>query len=84
MCGEMYNPDTVIVEPTIYGVAAAGEVTSTRGRGGRRYGTSGYPYTEERKVGADICGDTGVLGFWDPIRICIFGIHAVDTGTAYY
>ena len=40
--------------------------THTGGRGGRRQGTQGDPYSEESEVGADLYEDTGVLGFCPP------------------
>ena len=42
------------------------------------------PYTEESDVVDDLRGDIGVLGFWSPRRICILGVHAVDTYASSY
>ena len=39
---------------------------------------------EESKVGSELHGYIVVLGFWDPHRICVFGIHVVGTDTESY
>ena len=31
------------------------------------------------EVGADLWVDNGVLGFWDPRRMCVFDVHVMDT-----
>ena len=38
-------------------------------------------YTE---VGTDIRGDNGVLGFWYPIRMCVFDVCVVETDAYTY
>ena len=44
----------------------------------------GNPYTEKIKVGADLHGDTGIPGFWVPLRICFLDVHLVGTDSASY
>ena len=34
--------------------------------------------------GANLHGDTGVIGFWYPRRMCVFGVRAVDIDSASY
>ena len=84
MCGVTYNPDAMTDEPKIHGVTAAGEATTTGRRGIWRRGTKGYPYIEEREVGSELRGYTGVIIFWDPCRICVLGVHVVDKETDSY
>ena len=84
MCGAAYKPDVVTYETKIHGVTAAGEAPPTGGRGARRRGTSGYPYAAESEVGSDLHGYMGVVGFWAPCRMCVFGVHGVDTDKESY
>ena len=79
MCREGYTSDAVTDEPKIHGVSTSGEDNTTGGKGGRIWGTRGYPYSEERKVGAYLHGDTGVISFWDPLRMCVFEVNVVET-----
>ena len=78
------HPSCVTDEPRIHGVAVSGEAPSTGGRGGRRRVTRGEPYAEESEVGADLCGDMGLLGFRPPCKMCVFDVHNVDTYAASY
>ena len=71
-------------KPKIHGVAEAGEAPTTGGRGGQRQVKRGYPYAEESGVETNFHGDTGVLVFWAPCRICVFGVPFVDTDVEYY
>ena len=47
-------------------------------------GTRGDIYTKDKHVGADLCWDMVVIGFWDPHLMCIFGFHIDDTDTSPY
>ena len=47
-------------------------------------GHGGVLVRGESGVGSDLCGDTGILGFWDPSRICVFNVCVVETDTASY
>ena len=67
-----YTPYEGTNELKINRVAGAGELPPTRGRGGQRQDTRGDPYKEENEVGAELCVDTGMLGFRDPHRMCVF------------
>ena len=50
------------------------------GRAGNR--SQGWdPYAEESKVGSNLRGDKGLLGFCDPRMMCVFNICGVDTDT---
>ena len=84
MCGEEYNPYAVTDEPKMNGIAAAGEAPPTGGRGAWGWGTRGDHYAEVSEVGADLCGDMGVIIFWYPHSMCVFDISAVETDAAYY
>ena len=68
-------------EHKIHEVEAVGEAPPTGGRGGG-WGKRGGLYLEERKAGADLRGDMGLLGFWDPCRLCLFGVFIFDTYTS--
>ena len=84
LCGA-YTPAAVTEKPKIYGVSSSVEAPPTGGRYGWRQVTLGDPYADECEVGADLFGDTGFLGFWDPFSICVFDIHVVeDTHTKYF
>ena len=63
---------------------AAGEEPPTGGRDVRRWGTRGDPYAEQIKVIADLCGDTGVLGFWASNIICVFDVRVVGSDAGFY
>ena len=74
ICGEAYTPSAVTDKHKIHGFEASGEAPPTGGRCGRRQVTRGGPYAEESEVGADLRGDTGVIGFWDPPRMFVFNV----------
>ena len=82
--GAAYTPAAVTDKTKIHGVTEAWELPTTVGRGVQRHGTRIYNYTEERKVGDDLCGDTEVIGLWDPRRTRVFDIHIVDTYVESY
>ena len=71
-------------ESKIHVVLAVGDAPPTEGRGVWRQSTRGDPYAEENKVVADLCGDTRIIGFWDPLRVCVFGILIFDTDADSY
>ena len=54
------------------------------GVGGDIDGKRGVPYAEENTVGADLCGDTGVIGLWGPCSMCVFNVRVVDTDKVSY
>ena len=85
MCGASYTPASVTEKPKIHGVAEAGEAHTPIGvRCDQRRRGVGYPYTQDTYFGADILGNTGVLGFWDLIRVCFFDVHVVDMDSDTY
>ena len=85
MCVAAYTPAALADETKIRGFAQAGEAhTPIGGRGNQIRRGGGDPYTEDTCFGADLLGDTGVLSFWDIIRICVFDIHVVDMDAGTY
>ena len=73
------HPCEVTKKPKTHGVAEEGEAPVTGGRVGRIWKTGGDPYTEERNVGTDFCGDTVVFGLWSPCSTFVFDVRVVDT-----
>ena len=83
MCGAEYTPPAVNYQKK-HRVAEAGEVPPTGERGGRKQGTRGDTYTEESRVGDDLRGDTGVIGFWETHIRCVCDVHVVDIEASSY
>ena len=85
MCGIVHTLAALYEKPKLYGLAIAGEVSSTGGeRSGQIWDTRGNTYSEECKVGNVIHRDMDVLGFWDTHRMCVFDVHVVDMGAPSY
>ena len=57
---------------------------ATGGGGGLRQGARGDAYEDKINIISDLCGDTGVLGFWDPPRLCVYDVHIVNTDLESY
>ena len=84
MCGVVYTPSAVNKKTKVNGVTTEREAPTTGGRVEWIWGTSGDTYMEESKVGSELNGDIGVLGLWDPRRMCVFNVCVVDTDLEYY
>ena len=79
-----YTPDEVNEETKIHRVMEAVELPTTVGRGGKRRFKRRDTYSEESDVGDDLCRDTGVLGFLDPLSTCVLNVHIVGTDSTSY
>ena len=84
MCGTAYNLSEVGDEPIIHGFVIEVGVPTTGGSGFWRRGKMKDTYVEEGMVGTDMHEYTGVMGFWDLCRMCVFDFIIVDMDAPSY
>ena len=68
----------------IYEISASGEEPTTLVRGGWRWGTRGYLYTEEIMICTDILMDTVMIFLLGSHMMCVFYVCGVIIYTPSY